>query len=680
MACCDDTGSEDENQESVKIRGCTDVFWLIIYILFWFLMILIAGFALVYGNPLRLIHGYDSFGNTCGSSYNDDILINQNLSGINTLDRRYLFFTDIRNIRNSLQLCVKKCPDRNIDSIQELQQFYKDTGSSLCRYDFDLENYKGAPHNLSETATVLSSLGPCPPLPVYKSVPILNRCVPEPVTDIVRTFVRDIYGLLNSWDFGEQILSDIFSAWEYIAGLTFLSLVLSLLMVSLFYLVASFVAHIILVAVSLVCIGATGYLWVTFYQLKSQLDSTSSDQLLDEAVQNERAFCIYSIIATIVTVIILLLVLVMRSRVDFVATLFKEAADCLAALPSLYLQPVVSFVQLIIFYAFWLLVVVCLATANYPGAKPLRPFSSDSVLETLQFAVNKSVDSNKNLMELKNISAASFTPFTLVDYTDGTWVRYVWWVYFIGLVWTSEFILACQQMVIAGAVARWYFNKDKTDPKPPVWTAYRHLISYHLGSMALGSLLITLFKVPRLILSYISAKLKKNEQSEVAQCLAKCCTCCLYVFENCIRYINHNAYTVVAMQGINFCPAASRAWHVLVNNSLRLATLNSVGDFILFLGKLIVMCITGVIGLFIFKQDPDLHLYAAPTLVVCIFAYFVAHCVISLYEVVIDTLFLCVCEDQNIHGDEGRWRQTAIANLSAARKAANLGEQQPINT
>lgn len=76
-----------------------------------------------------------------------------------------------------------------------------------------------------------------------------------------------------------------------------------------------------------------------------------------------------------------------------------------------------------------------------------------------------------------------------------------------------------------------------------------------------------------------------------------------------------------------------QAWHVLVSNALRLATLNSVGDFILFLGKLIVMTVTGCVGLFIFKNDPDLHFYAAPTLVVCIFSFFVAHSVICLYEV-----------------------------------------------
>lgn len=65
---------------------------------------------------------------------------------------------------------------------------------------------------------------------------------------------------------------------------------------------------------------------------------------------------------------------------------------------------------------------------------------------------------NHTLLILK-LSLSVFAAFTLVEYTDATWVRYMWWVYLIGLVWTSEFILACQQMVIAGAVARWYFHK-----------------------------------------------------------------------------------------------------------------------------------------------------------------------------------------------------------------------------
>lgn len=48
--------------------------------------ILIAAFALVYGNPLRLINGYDSFGNTCGMK-NNPKFGSMELSGQDTSDK-----------------------------------------------------------------------------------------------------------------------------------------------------------------------------------------------------------------------------------------------------------------------------------------------------------------------------------------------------------------------------------------------------------------------------------------------------------------------------------------------------------------------------------------------------------------------------------------------------------------
>lgn len=45
-----------------------------------------------------------------------------------------------------------------------------------------------------------------------------------------------------------------------------------------------------------------------------------------------------------------------------------------------------------------------------------------------------------------------------IDFVDDSWVKGMWWIYLIGLIWVSEFILACQQMTIAGAVTHWYFK------------------------------------------------------------------------------------------------------------------------------------------------------------------------------------------------------------------------------
>jgi solute carrier family 44 protein 1 (choline transporter-like protein) len=46
----------------------------------------------------------------------------------------------------------------------------------------------------------------------------------------------------------------------------------------------------------------TGLLWWTYADLKRQLDETSEGEILRESVQNESAFLVYSILATIITV------------------------------------------------------------------------------------------------------------------------------------------------------------------------------------------------------------------------------------------------------------------------------------------------------------------------------------------------------------------------------------------
>ena len=49
--------------------------------------------------------------------------------------------------------------------------------------------------------------------------------------------------------------------------------------------------------------------------------------------------------------------------------------------------------------------------------------------------------------------------FNSVVYVKSDLVRYMWWYHLIGLIWISEFILACQQFIIASTVASWYFTR-----------------------------------------------------------------------------------------------------------------------------------------------------------------------------------------------------------------------------
>jgi len=63
-------------------------------------------------------------------------------------------------------------------------------------------------------------------------------------------------------------------------------------------------------------------------------------------------------------IIILLLVIAMRKSISSMARVFEESAACLAALPALFLQPFITFLALLAFFAFWVSVIVCLATSS----------------------------------------------------------------------------------------------------------------------------------------------------------------------------------------------------------------------------------------------------------------------------------------------------------------------------
>ncbi len=56
------------------------------------------------------------------------------------------------------------------------------------------------------------------------------------------------------------------------------------------------------------------------------------------------------------------------------------------------------------------------------------------------------------------------------------------------------------------------------------------------------------------------------------------------------------AYTIINIEGKSFCPASKKAFLIVVENALRVATINSVGDFMLFLAKMSVTVVTVIIA------------------------------------------------------------------------------------
>lgn len=575
------------------------------------------------------------------------------MSGISTIDKPNVFFFDFKEIHKSMKLCVKQCPKKTIKSPSDLYDFYKINGSQLCRYDFDM----GKLQEKSDTDKDFHITGPCPTLPVHESSPLLHRCIPIGKNAPYKE-AAELYSVISNWDIVEQTARDLYKSWHIIAIVCTISLVLSIILVGLLHYLTQIISWLICIFVAVASIAITGMLWYTYYDMKQKKNSGDLYNVA-QVVQNETAVYIFAIIATIVMIVLLVVIYFLSSKFSGLAALFEEAGKCMYSIPQIFGPPMLAFIALVIFITFWITVVVCLATASVPGLKPII-----NVAELSQLPVAESQTNDGIIRKATNYFSGTDAKksFKLVEYHETHWLKYMLWVYLIALIWVSEFIFAASQLALAGAVALWYFRRP-TDS--PVCDSLSKLVRCHLGSVAKGSFLITLFKIPRLILTYLYAKMKaaKGNGNDCADCGLKCCICCFYCLEKFMRYLNHNAYTVIAIESINFCPAAGVAWKAIWTHVVSVATINGIGDFVLFLGKLAVAGFCGFISLVLLKRDEEVQFYVFPVLIIALFSFFIAHIILSLYEIVVDTLFLCVYEDRHINGPSGRWKESNLANL-----------------
>ncbi|CAB1328125.1 unnamed protein product [Coregonus sp. 'balchen'] len=147
-----------------------------------------------------------------------------------------------------------------------------------------------------------------------------------------------------------------------------------------------------------------------------------------------------------------------------------------------------------------------------------------------------------------------------------------------------------------------------------------HLAHYNLGTVAKGSFIITLVEIRRLILTYIHNQLKGKENA-CARCMLKACICCLWCLKKCLTYLNQNAYTATEINSTSFCMSARDAFVILVENALRVATINTVGDFVLFLGKVLIVSCTAFVGVLSLNYQRDYTVWVLPLLIVCLFSW-----------------------------------------------------------
>ncbi|KYN11850.1 Choline transporter-like protein 1 [Trachymyrmex cornetzi] len=438
----------------------------------------------------------------------------------------------------------------------------------------------------------------------------LKRCINKTIDNSTR-FDPSHFSVSDS------VFTDVIIVWRELIYLLLIALTLSVGILVAFRYMIQYIIYVILIGTVLTCNGGTTYLWLAWYQEK---ESVERCEIYEENSSVEPYF-IYATIMSVVSVIVFPVVLVMRKRIKLVIQLFREASKAVYSMPALLFQPLYTYLLIGSTAIAWLYCRLWISSAENDG---------------------------------DNIELIWENEIEIVNSKEDAFFIERWYNQCLFIV-VCSFYLGCQHMIVACAVAQWFFTRDKRRLSSPVAKSFGYVIRYHLGTVAFGALIyfiieilqfyrliLGIIKVIRAMITFIQKFLKRYDNSCVKRILC-CCQCCLWCPDRAVKLANKNIYVETAIYGCNFNTAGKKT--LQVTNNLREAAIDYVGVFVLFLGKILVVTLTVVSGVYLIQKKKGLNHPWIPITLAGIFAFLVSHCFISIYEVIIDTIFICFCED-----------------------------------
>lgn len=244
----------------------------------------------------------------------------------------------------------------------------------------------------------------------------------------------------------------------------------------------------------------------------------------------------------------------------------------------------------------------------------------------------------------------------LVNVTSPSIMKILYIIHITGFLWSYLFITALGEMILSATFATWYWTFRKANiPWFTITVSTWRTIRYHLGTVAFGSLLITICQLFKLLLKFLYNQSVRQDPmfGTITRCCYTCSQCLVSCLEKFLKFMNRNAYIICAINGKGLCASAGEALSLLMRNVLRTVVLNNIVDLLLFLGKILVTCVMIAATWWYFKFSKyyvnDNEFWWVPVIFVGIGSYLVASVFFSVYSTAVSTIFLCVLDDCERH-------------------------------
>ncbi|PWZ02985.1 DUF580-domain-containing protein [Testicularia cyperi] len=164
--------------------------------------------------------------------------------------------------------------------------------------------------------------------------------------------------------------------------------------------------------------------------------------------------------------------------------------------------------------------------------------------------------------------------------------------------WISEVIKNVAFTTVAGIFGTAYYNATKVSHA--AWGAFRRSMTYSLGSICFGSLIVALLDLLRAFFNVLQSQAASDGDlvGSILACVASCCVACI---RGLVDYFNRYAYINIALYGNSYIKAAKETWSLLADRGIDAIINDSLVNIVFNCGAFIIGLLTALFA-YIYEQ------------------------------------------------------------------------------
>jgi hypothetical protein len=510
-------------------REPTDMMCCAVFIFFVIGMIGISFAGIASGKPSVIFTPFDSDGNMCGQPKQKMTEIGNNIPIRDFSDYKYKFFTNLDKFDLNKKEEAFKDP-----------QIYRAVCVKKCPEDVTSETIgKGE----TIECMVNQDVPECPKhsLSIFmNTTERYNYCIPK--TDKAEAIVKEMYKELDEsvGGFGNYV-NDIKIAWLVMLVMAIVSFLIT---IGYVYLLKYFTKPLLYTSLFLIFLLGCG---TTIYAY-----SETENMPFKDTKEYHAAKAGTTVIACIV-VLYTCFILCNWSSISLGASIMETASEFVVENKSIIYQPFIGYAVCLPIIIWWTISAVFIYSMGTP----------------------------------------IFEENTFVATIEGSTKSNYMFIYFVfGLFWVLSWIIAMQNFSTIATTCMWYFTGEGSDA-----VQYRQVYSstmaikwafqYHAGSMAMGSFLVAVVTIIRLVFEYIIYQYEKATPGEntIWKIVKAIIRFVSWSLDCCVKYVNKNAYIQIALRNEAFCPAAKTSFYLAVRNAARASAVGIISGILAVLGK-----------------------------------------------------------------------------------------------